>query len=101
MIIVFGHFVVPFMLLLPRAVKRNLTLLKIIAIWIVIVHWIDLYWVIQPSFSPRGATFSWMDLAGLLGIGGIFLWSFMRRYASHALVPVNDPRLDISIKMKN
>ncbi len=101
MTIVFGHFVIPFLLLMPRAMKRNLKVLKIIAIFILIMHWIDLYWLVMPSLHHDGASISWMDLAGFLGIGGLFLGFFMRRYAANALVPVNDPRLEKSINMKN
>lgn len=101
MVLVFGHFIIPFMLLLPRAMKRNFTALRIMAIWILIMHWLDLYWLAMPSLHHHGAVISWMDLAAFAGIGGIFLWSIMRRYASHPLVPVNDPRLETSIKMKN
>jgi len=101
MTIVFGHFVIPFVLLMPRAIKRNFRWLKIIAIWIAIMHWVDIYWVAMPSLHVEGFLFSWMDAAAFIGIGGIFLWYFLHRFAINPLVPLNDPRLDISIHMKN
>jgi hypothetical protein len=101
MILVFGHFVIPFMALMPRFVKRNLGALTFIAIWILIMHWIDIFWLVMPSFSHHGAHFSWMDLTTTLGIGGIFFWYFLQKYYKHALVPVGDPRLEASIHMKN
>jgi hypothetical protein len=65
------------------------------------MHWLDLFWIAIPSLHHHNAVFSWMDLAGFFGIGGIFLWSVLHRFASQALVPVNDPRLEKSINMKN
>jgi hypothetical protein len=55
----------------------------------------------MPSLHAEGIIFSWMDAAAFIGIGGIFLWYFSYRYAAKPLVPVNDPRLDISIHMRN
>jgi len=101
MVIVFAHFVVPFMALLPRFAKRNLSILTFFAVWILIMHWIDIYWLVIPNLHHHGAHFSWMDLTATLGIGGIFFWYFLNKFYKHALVPVGDPRLDISINMKN
>lgn len=101
LLLVFGHFVVPFLLLMPRAVKRNFAMLRILAGWIFIMHWVDIYWIVMPSLHHQGAVFSWMDLAGFLGIGGLFIFYFIHKFTGKALVPVNDPRLEVSINMKN
>jgi hypothetical protein len=101
MTIVFGHFLVPFVFLMPRFVKRNLGILTFFAIWIVIMHWIDIFWIVVPSLHHHEAHFSWMDLAATLGIGGLFMWFFLQKFYKHPLVPVGDPRLDVSIHMKN
>jgi hypothetical protein len=101
MTIVFGHFLIPFVALMPRFVKRNLGALTFFAIWIMAMHWIDMYWLVMPSLNHYGAHFSWMDLTATLGIGGIFFWYFLQKYYKHPLVPIGDPRLDVSIHMKN
>ncbi len=101
MTIVFGHFLIPFLALMPRFTKRNLTVLTFFAVWILIMHWIDIFWLVMPSFHHHGALFSWMDLSATLGIGGLYLWYFLQKYYEHPLVPVGDPRLDVSIHMKN
>ena len=98
LLLVFGHFLIPFIGLMPRAAKRNMNYLKFMSAWILIMHFFDLYWIIFPTIHEHEIHFSWMDIAALLGIGGIFLWYFWLRYLSHALVPVNDPHLDDSIK---
>lgn len=101
MILVFGHFLIPFIFLMPRFTKRNLSGLRFIAIWIFIMHWIDIYWIVMPNFSHHGVHLSWIDLTAFLGIGGIFLWYFLNKYYANALVPVSDPRLEISIDITN
>ncbi len=96
-----GHLMIPFIALIPRAMKRNFTAMKIIAIWILFCHWVDLYWNIMPNYSKLGIELSWMDAATMLGIGGSFIWLFWKRYASQALIPVKDPRLEASLHFAN
>ncbi|UCD62876.1 MAG: hypothetical protein JSW34_08930 [Candidatus Zixiibacteriota bacterium] len=101
LIIVFGHFVIPFLGLLTRAAKRSVGFLTSMAVWILIMHWVDLYWLVMPTHHQSGAHFSWMDVTTLLGVGGLFFWYFWKRYTARALVPVNDPNLAASIRFIN
>ena len=98
LILVFGHFVIPFFALFPQTPKRNPTFLKLITIWILIMHWIDLHWLVMPGLHHHGVHLSWMDLTTMMGIGGIVLWLFWRRLTSHPIVPVGDPNLEKSMK---
>lgn len=99
--LVFGHFVLPFMALMTRAAKRNLKWLMIISVWIIAMHWIDLYWITMPTYSHHGFHFSWMDLTLFIGIGGVFLGIFWKYLSSTALIPLNDTSLPESIKFSN
>ena len=99
LILVFGHFVIPFFVLFPMEIKKNIPVMLTISIWILIMHWIDIYWLVMPSLHSHGIRFSWMDLTTLIGLGGIFIWRFLRTAFSRPLVPVNDPRLESSIKI--
>jgi len=101
MLLLFGHFVLPFLLLLPRWSKRNAVMLTIVALWILLMRWVDLYWLIFPTHSPDGVHLSWMDISTLAGIGGIFIWFVWNRITSQPLIPVNDPDLGLSIKHTN
>lgn len=99
--IVFGHFVLPFLALLIRAAKRNLPWLRIVAIWLIIMHFFDMIWLIRPAISHgHGPSFSWMDVSILLAIGGFFIWNFWNNLTSKPLVPVGERRLEASIKFK-
>jgi len=51
----------------------------------------------MPSLHRHGAHFSWIDIATMAGIGGVFVWLFWRGVVSRKLIPVNDPRLRDSI----
>jgi len=101
LVIIFGHFAIPFLALIFRASKRNPVALSIISLWIMAMHWVDLYWVVFPNISPDGPHFSWMDLTTMIGIGGLFCGYFWRRFVARPLVPVGDPGLEKSIEFRN
>ncbi|MEW6051539.1 MAG: hypothetical protein AB1644_10815 [Candidatus Zixiibacteriota bacterium] len=101
LIVLFGHFAIPFVALLFRATKRNAVTLGIVAVWLLVMHWIHMYWLVYPTLLPDGATFSWIDLAATVGIGGLFVWMFWLRFVGQATVPVNDPKLAGSISHVN
>ena len=101
LLIVFGHFVAPFLILATRAAKRNLKLLKVVAFWMLFMHFVDLHWVILPTLHKHGFHFSWIDITTFVGVGGIFLYVFWRNFSAHALIPVNDPKLKDSLKFVN
>jgi hypothetical protein len=101
LVIVFGHFALPFVILMTRAAKRSLPVLAIAAGWILLMRWVDIYWLVLPNLHHHGAHLSWMDVTTMIGIGGLFLWFFWRRYTSHAAVPVQDPALEASIRFTN
>jgi len=101
MILVLGHFVVPFFALIIRGTKRNLRILGIMAVWMLVMHWVDLYWIVLPSLDHHGVHLSWMDAAGVIGIGGVFVRIFIRRLKADPIIPINDPSLQNSINFIN
>ncbi len=98
LIIVFGHFVIPFFILFPQSTKRNKSVMTVMTIWILVMHWMDIHWIVMPTFHYHGIHLTWMDGATVIGIGGIFLFIFWRFFSSHPLVPVKDPNLKRSIE---
>ncbi|HID38061.1 MAG TPA: hypothetical protein EYP36_00905 [Calditrichaeota bacterium] len=97
---VFGNFLIPFVGLLTRNMKRNLPYLKKMTIWILLMHWFDLYWVAMPNFHHHGIALSWMDLTLFVGMGGLFMWFVWRTLAAHAVIPINDPKLEESLRLE-
>jgi hypothetical protein len=96
--LVIGRFALPFVLLMPKTIKRNLRFLGVISIWMLLMQWVDLYWLVVPEQSPEGAGLSWIDPVTMAGVGGIFVWLFWRRFASAPLIPIGDPRLEGSLQ---
>lgn len=101
LMLLFGRFVIPFFVLLFRASKRKPALLTGIAIFVLLMHALDMYWLVMPNFLPKGAQLTWIDAASFAAIGGIFLWYFWFRLKRHAVVPIGDPLLEKSIHIKN
>ena len=97
--IVLLHFVVPFSLLLPRAANRNRRMLVTVAIIMIVIRFIDTFWLVGPSHEDKRFHFSWMDIAIPLGIGGIWLWFFFTRLKSLPVLPVNEPKLEEAIAL--
>ncbi|MBD3257073.1 hypothetical protein GF377_01475 [candidate division GN15 bacterium] len=101
LILLFGHFMLPFVVLIFRNTKRNLYMMGFFAIWFLLMHWIDMYWLVYPTLMDEGFSISWMEAGTVAGLGGVFVWMFWRRLTAHALVPVNDPNLQKSINFVN
>lgn len=101
LVLVFGHFVVPFVALISRMAKRSRLVLGAAAALILAMHYVDIYWLVMPTLGEHGAQPSWIDLAGLLGPLGAGLLVIARRAATGPLYPVRDPRLAESLKFLN
>ena len=95
--LVIGHFVLPFALLLSRDVKRNYRLLTRIAIAILFMRLVDIYWVVAPEFR-ESAGVSWMDFAAPLGLVGIWLAYFFMQLEKRPLLPLRDPHLEEALE---
>jgi hypothetical protein len=93
LILIFGHFALPFALLLSRDLKRNFKLLRSIAIFVLCMRVVDVYWLVTPDASKSGLAVSWVDLAALVGLGGIWLAFFFRQLEKRPLMPINSPDL--------
>jgi hypothetical protein len=93
------HFFVPFWFLMSRNIKRRLPLLAIGAACMVVMHVVEVYWVILPNAGPLAP--SLVDLGCLVGIFGVYLTAVLRGMADHSLVPIGDPRLARALDFEN
>jgi hypothetical protein len=89
-ILIFFHFVVPFVLLLSRPFKRDVRKLVWLAVWLMIMRWVDLLWIIEPNFSAT-VSVTWADIVLPIAMGGIWMWLYFRNLSSMPLLSVNDP----------
>jgi hypothetical protein len=86
------HFFVPFFLLLLRFVKKNPRRLRALALWIILMRILDVFWIVEPAFRQRGLEVYWTDLVALIGLGGIWLAVFIWNLKSRPLLASHDPR---------
>jgi len=92
------HFLVPFFLLLSRDRKRDPRRLARVAVWLLFVHWVDVYWLVMPHLNAGGPSFGLVDLAAWVGVGGAAAAFLIFRMRAAPSVPVRDPYLDDSLR---
>jgi hypothetical protein len=100
------HFAAPFLVLLIQDVKRRPKTLASIAIFILLMRLVDMFFLISPSpriethgkSLPLLQSFSWMDIVAPAAIGGIWVWYFLGQLMKRPLVPVMDPFLENAIE---
>lgn len=85
------HFVLPFLLLLSSDIKRNARLLAPVALFVLCIRSVEVFWLITPAFSPGQLSVHWLDFTALCGIGGVWLWAFVGQLKRRPLMVMNDP----------
>lgn len=93
-ILVILHFFVPFFLLLSRNVKRRPRRLSAVALLLVFLTMVDVYWIVVPAYEKAAPQFHWLDLFALVGIGGLWLGTFVGQLTKLPLLPLHDPRFE-------
>ena len=96
-----GHFGVPFFYLMGRAVKRRGWTLAVGGTWLLAMHFVDIYWQVMPTLHPEGVRPSALDVAAFVAVGGCFVAAASWLMRQQALVPVRDPRLAESLAFEN
>lgn len=93
-VLVILHFFVPFFLLLQRSVKRQPRRLSAVALLLICLTLVDVYWVVVPAWEKAAPQVHWLDLFALVGIGGLWLGTFMGQLKKLPLLPLHDPRFE-------
>ncbi len=102
LVLLAGHFVLPFAGLMSRHVKRRRRWLAAWAAWLLLMHWLDLVWLVMPEVEPSGSlTLGAMEIGLLLAVGGAYAAGLVWRLGVGPLVPVGDPRLRESLAFEN
>lgn len=99
--LLFGNLLIPFLGLLPREVKRRKILLGSWAVWLLIFHWVDIYWLVMPTFAPDHLPFGVMDACCIISLGCFFSAGIIRTARHRELIPTKDPRLGESLSFEN
>jgi hypothetical protein len=108
--LVFGRFFFPFLLLITQPAKRNPYRICFAAAWILVMHFLDLYWMIIPQYQvntgvateARGLEIKFvLDVITVLGMLAVLAFVFLRRLPQTSLFPKRDPRLYESVTLTN
>ncbi len=97
--LVLFHFVLPFLLLLSRDLKRTAGLLGTVAGVILVFRLVDLFWLVAPETAgghggqTAGFSVHWLDLGALLAVGGLWLLAFVRELKGRPLLPTGEPEI--------
>jgi hypothetical protein len=82
--------------LLQRGVKRRLHVLSTVSGMLVVLTLVDVYWLIVPAFGSerKSPQFHLSDLFAVIGIGGIWVGTYIWQLKKMPLLPVHDPRFE-------
>ncbi len=100
LVLLFGHFLLPFCGLMSRRAKRNKRVLAGWAVWLLVMHWIDLYWLAAPK-AGSGPQFGVVDVLCLAGMLSLYMAVLLRIAADRGLIPQRDPWLAESLAFRN
>lgn len=106
--LLFGHFCIPFVLFISRHPKRRKATLLVMAVWLLLMHWLDLFYLTRPPEDPQtviaqpsSIPLHLFDGLCLLGVGGLFLAWVRSALSRHSLVPERDPWMAESLAFEN
>lgn len=114
-LLIIGHFFIPFLFMMSRHIKRRPKLLALGCVWVLAMHWVDLFWVVMPRLHEAWTAGHSAGVEGVPSVGGLAMasffctfgfvgilvaaWSLVLRRCS--LVPERDPRLAESLLFEN
>lgn len=91
------HFAVPFFLLLMRVNKKKSAILVTIAMFMLMMRFVDLTFLIAPAFheveEAAHHSIHWMDLVAPVALGGLWIGAYIWQLGRRSLVPVEVARL--------
>jgi len=95
----FGHFVIPFFILLSRNLKLQPRKLAVMAVYLLAIHAVDLYWLVWPALTGEaGPSFHWTQVTAFLGVGGIAVGYALSQARNRYTLPVKDPYIAESLR---
>ena len=93
LILVFGHFFIPFLLLLRIDAKLTLPVMIPLCIWAWMMHFLDMSFNIMPLIHKENFVLHPLDIACMMFFAGVLSMVFIKFFNSHPPYPIKDPRL--------
>lgn len=102
LLLLFGHLFIPFLGIMARTVRRNRTYMMFAAVYLLVMHWVDHFWLIMPEFSRNECNFSFLiDVPLAIGMIGLYIAIFALIAGDRPLVARQDPRLGDALNYHN
>ena len=98
--LLFGHFIIPFIMLLSRVGKRNVKVLGFWAGWMLVMHFVDMWWLVMPELGPA-LTIPVAEIGLTVALTSLFIAGAVYVGAKHDIIPTRDPRLGESLNFHN
>ncbi|HEV7769025.1 MAG TPA: hypothetical protein VGQ76_28790 [Thermoanaerobaculia bacterium] len=92
------HFFLPFTMLLMRSIKDRPRTIAIVTVIILVMRFVDVYWLIVPAHHPEGFYFSWITIFAFFGIGGLWLAAFFAQLKGQTIIPIHETWVDEAIR---
>ena len=97
-VLIIFHFFLPFTMLLMRAIKDRPKTIAIVTVIIIALRFVEIYWLTAPAWYGERFHFSWMTIAALVGIGGVWFWFMVRQLKGQTIIPIHETWVDEAIR---
>lgn len=87
------QFLVPFLLLLSKPLKKNPLLLSGVVGILIFMRFVDLFWLVMPQVYRNGFRLHWLNFTVPLALGGIWITAFLEQLKKRPLLPLGAPNL--------
>jgi len=94
----FINFVFPFLALMSRDSKRQMSILKIVTVVIILGHWLDFYLMVTPGVMKFDGSIGFMEIGTFMIFMAAFFWVTLSSLAKHPLIAKNHPTLEESLQ---
>lgn len=92
------EFIIPFLLLLSRPLKRNVIAICCVVGLIIVMRWVDLAWIVLPGYYQKGLRVTWMMICVPLAMGCLWIAAFVWNLKNRPLLPINAPNLEKALR---
>jgi len=96
--VVLGHFFLPFFLLLMRSIKDRAQTIGWVAVLVLVMRYVTLYWVVAPSWTKEDFHYSLLGLTTVVGIGGVWMWAFIGQLKGQTIIPIHETWVEEAIR---
>jgi hypothetical protein len=92
------HFFLPFFMLLMRGIKDRPNTIFVVTIILLIMRYVEIYWLVAPAFHGEHFYFSWISAVSFIGIGGVWFWFLVQQLKGQTIIPIHETWVEEAIR---